>query len=131
MRNEHILSKGKQFLKFGMVGVGNIVVYFLICYLLLWLDINYLLASAIAWAGSVLHAFFWNRRYVFSFHGVWWKALFKSYVSYSASFLVGLLLMLLLVEQVGISKMWAPWMTFVITVPLNYILNKFWAFTQN
>ena len=117
-----------RFLKFGMVGVGNIVVYFLICYLLLWMDINYLLASAIAWSGSVLHAFFWNRRYVFSFHGVWWKALFKSYVSYSASFLVGLLLIFLLVEQVGISEMWAPWMTFVITVPLNYILNKFWAF---
>lgn len=118
-----------QFLKFGMVGVGNVAVYFLVCYFLLLMNVNYLLASTVAWAGSVLHAFFWNSRCVFSFHGVWWKALLKTYISYSASLVVGLVLVFLLVEVVGISEMWAPWMTFVITVPLNYILNKFWTFT--
>lgn len=120
-----------QFLKFGMVGVGNVAVYFLVCYFLLWMDVNYLLASMVAWGGSVLHAFYWNSRYVFPFHGVWWKTLVKTYASYSASFVVGLLLIFLFVEVIGISEILAPWITFVITAPLNYALNKLWAFTQN
>ena len=123
-----VARKDLQFFKFGVIGMSNAAVYFLVCYFLLWMDVNYLLSSLVAWTGSVLHAFYWNRRYVFSFHGVWWKMLLKTYVVYSVSFVVGLLLIFLLVEVVGISKMWAPWMTLVITVPINFVLNKFWAF---
>lgn len=117
-----------QFIKFGIVGLSNTFVGLGIYYLLLWLGANYLVCNAISWVISVFNAFYWNNKYVFKTSNTWLTALFRTYLSYGFSFLVSMVLLYVFVEWCGISKVLAPILTLVVTIPLNFILNKFWTF---
>lgn len=117
-----------QFIKFGIVGLSNTAIGLGIYYLLIWLNINYLISNAISWIISVFNAFYWNNKYVFKSNNSWMSALVKTYISYGFSFLVGSLVLYVLVDMFNVSQYLAPLLSLVITIPLNFVLNKFWTF---
>lgn len=119
---------GRQFVKFGVVGVSNTAVSLAVYYGCLWLGWSYLLANALGWVLGVLNAFYWNYRYVFETQASWPAALGKTYVSYGGSFLLSMGLLYVLVDLLGVSELLAPFAVLVLTVPLNFLMNKFWAF---
>lgn len=130
-----------QFVKFGIVGLSNTVIsYVLYAITLLLLQKNmlfpksdYLLAQIVAFVLSVLWSFYWNDRMVFVVEegrkrspG---KALLKTYVSYSFTGLfLNSILLILWVNILGISEFIAPIINLLVSVPLNFLINKFWAF---
>lgn len=60
---------------------------------------------------------------------VWWKALIKTYISYSFTGLfLNSILLILWVKICGMSEFVAPILNLLISVPLNFLINKFWAF---
>ncbi len=128
-----------QFVKFGIVGVTNTVISYLIYLLFLftfqWLgwipDFDYIAAHFIGYVLSIFWAFYWNRRYVFEKpeNDCWYKELAKSFLSYSFTGIVlSTALLYLWVDIIGISKVVAPVINLCITVPLNFLLNRYWAF---
>ncbi len=133
-----------QFIKFGMVGLSNTIIsYVLYLFSLLIfqaLDIlpnsNYLIAQIIGFVLSVLWSFYWNNRFVFTTTAeqtrVWWKALLKTYISYSFTGLfLNSILILFWVQVCQISEYIAPIINLLISVPLNFIINKLWAFRND
>ena len=121
-------NNGKQFIKFGIVGFSNTIVGFGVYYILLFCNVHYILAGFISWLISVFNAFYWNNKFVFQSGSGWRKTLLRTYVSYGMSFLVSTTLMYILVEFCAISPVLAPVICLLVTVPLNFLLNKFWAF---
>ena len=132
-----------QFIKFGIVGLSNTVVSYVIYVISLLLfqkngwfvKTDYLITQVIAFVLSVLWSFYWNRKYVFSSEDgeavLWYKALIKTYISYAFTGLfLNTVLSVLWVQILGISKMIAPIVNLLISVPLNFIMNKFWAFKK-
>lgn len=117
-----------QFVKFGIVGISNTAIGLGTYYLFLYLGCHYMVANVISWLISVFNAYFWNNRYVFKNEIVWIRALMKTYLSYGFSFLTGCLCLYLLVEWMGISDKIAPILTLLLTIPMNFFLNKFWTF---
>ncbi len=131
-----------QFVKFGIVGVSNVAVYYVINVAFLWLcqamsfsqRAQYLVANTVAFLISVLWSFFWNNRYVFAEHRKQGKkelaiALGKTYLAYAATgILLANVLSYLWIERLGISAYIAPLLNSVINVPLNYVIVKLWAF---
>ena len=117
-----------QFIKFGIVGISNTAVGFGVYYALYFCHVNYLIANGVSWVISVFNAFYWNNKYVFQSGSGWWKTLFRTYISYGASLLVSTFLMYVLVEFLSVTPVQAPVLCLLITIPLNFILNKFWAF---
>lgn len=117
-----------QFAKFCLVGLTNTAIGLGSYYVLLWLGVNYLISNAASWVISVLNAFYWNNKYVFKNETIWFYSLLKTYISYGFSFLLGLILLYLLVEWCGISEIFAPLLILIITIPVNFLLNKFWTF---
>lgn len=60
------------------------------------------------------------------------KALLKTYVSYSFTGLfLNSIFLILWVQIVGISEFIAAIINLLISVPLNFIINKFWAFRSD
>ena len=123
-----------QFLKFGVVGFINTVLSYVITNIGFYvLNLHMQLSNGIAFAITVLISFLLNSRFVFSkeenTQTSFWKSLLKVYVSYSVTglFLTGILLY---VEEtlLGIPHYIASFMNIIITVPLNFILNKYWAY---
>lgn len=122
-----------QFIKFGIVGVSNTLVSLAVYYVFLWINPAwYLLGNVAGWVVSVANAFYWNNKYVFAAEktGVWsmLRKLGKTYLSYGATFLLSTLLLYLEVDVWGWSSVISPLVNLLITIPLNFLLNKFWAF---
>lgn len=149
-----------QFIKFGLVGVSNTVVSYAVFFVCIhFLHTNAYVASLIGFILSVPNAFFWQNKFVFKEseekeRRVWWKVLLKTYVSYSFSslFLTEVLLVFWLqvlnisqymgpavewlnsfgitMTEVKVAETIAPFLNMVITIPINFCINKFWAYRQ-
>lgn len=126
-------KKWCQFVKFGMVGISNTLISYVVYVVLIWLSINYLLASVIGFLASVINAYYWNNKYVFKSEDgkkqIWWKAFLKTFTSYAGTGLVlNNILLVLWVNVLAVHEMLAPILNLFITIPLNFLLNKYWAF---
>lgn len=119
-----------QFIKFSLVGLSNTVLGLGLYYLFLYLGMNYLLSNFLSWAISVFNAFYWNNKYVFATGNKWLPTLVRTYISYAFSLVLSTVLLYVFVEFIEISSKIAPLLVLVITVPVNFILNKFWAFKE-
>jgi len=122
-----------QFIKFGIVGLSNTVISYILYSVVVYFGIHYLIASIIAFSISVLNSFFWNNKYVFKKDDGQKRSIFhsiiKTYISYAFSGLIlSNILLFIFIDILHISKYLAPFFGLVITIPLNFILNKKWAF---
>lgn len=122
-----------QFLKFGIVGLSNTLISLLVYYIFIWMNgAWYQIGNAVGWVVSVANAFYWNNKYVFADgkSGVWKtvKKLGKTYLSYGATFLLSVFLLYLEVDIWGWSSVVSPLINLLVTIPLNFLLNKFWTF---
>ena len=124
------LKKCEQFIKFAIVGCSNTLINLATYYALLFLGIHYLAAYTIGFLVSVCNAFYWNNKYVFKNKQEKniIKAFFKVFSSYGFTFILSILLMSLMVEILGVTSIIAPIIKLIVTIPLNFILNKVWAF---
>ncbi len=121
-----------QFVKFGIVGVSNTLISLAIYYIVIFINGDYyLLGNFLGWVVSVFNAFYWGNKVVFKENKEnrsYIKSLLKSYTTYGATFILTHFLMYLQVEIWSISEIIAPIINLIITIPLNYIINKFWTF---
>lgn len=124
-----------QFLRFGIVGVVNTLVYLAVYYLFLHFDPGlYLIGNIIGWFVSVINAFFWNSRFVFSSKSKGAKGrmaeIIKTYIVYGSTFFVASVLLYVEVDILQWSSVLSPILNLMITIPSNYLLNKFWTFGE-
>lgn len=124
-----------QFIKFGLVGVSNTFVSMAVYYLFLWINPDwYMLGSVLGTVLSILNAFVWNDLFVFTGNPKDIKSVLhrlgKTYVSYGGTSLLSTVLLWLEVTVLHVSKVFAPIVNLLITIPLNYLLNRFWTFKK-
>ena len=148
-----------QFVKFGLVGVLNTLISEGLYVIIVFFGGHYLLASLVGFVLSVLNAYYWNSKYVFKEDPdgekrVWWKALLKTYAAYAGGYLLNVVLLIFWIDVLKIGN-WFEWLAsifaawgidrldaqtlgeivaaginLIITVPLNYVVNKYWAFKR-
>lgn len=128
-------EKLQQFVKFGVVGLSNTLISYVVYVVLVFMGVYYLLASLIGFVVSVLNAYYWNNKYVFQTDvgesRVWWKILIKTFASYAGTGLVlSNILLILWVEVLHLPEIIAPLINLIVTIPLNFVLNKYWAFKK-
>lgn len=129
-----LLAKLWQFIKFGVVGLSNTVISLCVYEACVqWLHWHYLAANALGLVISVVNAYYWNNRCVFG-DGTK-KTLaqhvctyLKSLTAYGGTFVLDSLLLMLWVEIIGIPEALAPVLNLLVTIPLNFLVNKYWTF---
>lgn len=148
-----------QFIKFGIVGVSNTLINQIVYAVIVYFGGNYVFAYAMGFIISVLNAYYWGNKYVFkedknAEKRVWWKVLLKTYVAYFWGFIISTLLLIFWVDIVELSRFMHPletivksWgfdnvdakmlgelvaapLNWVITIPMNFVINKYWAYSQ-
>ena len=138
---DKVFASFMQFVKFGIVGLSNTVLSYLIYVIGLVLlrrlglfpKTDYIISSIVGFLLSVFWSFYWNHKMVFKLSDgqerSWWKALVRTYISYSFTGLfLSNILLVLWIQVCHISEMVAPLINLLVTVPLNFLINKFWAF---
>jgi len=138
---DDIFDMAMQFVKFGIVGLSNTIISYVIYvggliflqYFGIFSKVDYLVAQIVAFILSVLWSFYWNNKMVFVLEKgkerSLWKALVKTYISYSFTGLfLNSILLVFWVQICNISEFIAPIINLLVSVPLNFVINKFWAF---
>lgn len=138
---DEIFEGFMQFVKFGIVGVSNTLISYVLYAVSLLLfqkyrifvGFDYFISQIIAFVLSVLWSFYWNNKLVFvatdGQKRSIWKSLLKTYVSYSFTGLfLNSILLVLWIQVFHISEFIAPIINLLVSVPINFIINKFWAF---
>lgn len=131
----------KQFIKFGIIGVSNTIIGYIIYAITLYTlqrfgwfpNLDIYISQFMMFLLSVAWSFYWNNKYVFkdtsSSKQNTFVALLKTYVSYAiTSLFLSEVLLLFWVICLGINEYVAPILNLIITVPLNFIIQKYWAF---
>ncbi len=122
----------KQLLSFGFVGGIITLLSLLIYWGCIHVGIHYEIANAFGFVVTVALAYVLNNRLTFrSNTEVRWsfKALLKTYASYSVTGLfMASGLLWLWTHMFGINENYAPLLNLFFTIPINFVLNKFWVF---
>lgn len=124
-----------QFVRFGIVGLSNTLISYIVYMIFVLLGCHYLIASLLGFLVSIFNAYYWNSKYVFKADDgetrIYWKTFLKTFLSYAGTGLVlNNLLLILWVDIFNIQEMAGPVLNLFITIPLNFILNKNWAFKK-
>lgn len=128
-----------QFVEFALVGVTNSVISYgvnvgvLALLKPLNLSWDYIPANVAAFVLSVLWSYFWNDRFVFPEDEEGkrsaGKTLLKTYLAYGfTGIILTNILSWLWVDVLGVSKYISPLINIVICMPVNFLINKYWAF---
>ena len=131
-----------QFVKFGLVGISNSAISYSVNIIVLLslkqfdLSLDYMFANIVAFFVSVLWSFYWNNRFVFTLADGKKRnigmALLKTYITYAfTGIILNNVLSYVWITIVGISKYMAPLINIIISVPINFLMNKCWAFKAN
>ena len=125
-----------QFVKFSIVGVINTLIDLGVYYFCLYvLSFHYQIATFFGFIVSVTNAYLLNGMFVFSdgekkrFQEKL-KTYAKTVAGYASTYLLSVFLMWLWVDVLSVPKGIAPLLRLIITVPANYVINKFWTFKK-
>lgn len=127
-----LLTRYREVLMYLIFGVLTTLVNFVIYFVLVWLNVNYLLSNAIAIALSILFAYVTNRKWVFESKATSLKEISVEFVSFVScrllSSLYDMLSMFVLVSLLHADEFLAKVITGVIVVILNYVFSKWLVF---
>ncbi len=143
MQDDAAFSSFMQFVRFCVVGLSNVIVSYgvnvsvlLIISAFGGMEYDYVIANIAAFFIAVYWSFSWNSRKVFRLkekgRAERAKVLAKTYICYAFTGIVlNNLLATLWIRGLGISKFISPLLNLFITVPINFITNKYWAYAKS
>ena len=125
-----IIGIGWQFFKFGIVGFSNTAISLIIYYIFVYFDEGlYMVGNTVGFIVSVLNGYYWNNKFVFRDENRnHFKAIIKIFISYGFTFILSSALLFVMINYLNVSEYKAPIINLFITIPLNFILNKFWSY---
>ena len=126
--SKHTFEEIIRFFKFCLVGVSNTAISLGVYYIFVFINKDlYLLGNAVGFIVSVLNSYFWDSKFVFKKTDEVSKTIIKTFLAYGTNLLLGTGLLYLFVDLMNISEIIAPLINLIFTIPLNYLLNKFWV----
>lgn len=124
----------KQLFKFGITGIVNNGIALTVYYIVIFINAKwYLFGNVLGFLISVLNAYFMNSKFVFKDkkEDNSKKQIFKTYILYSLNLVLSLIILYVSVEKFHISEKIAPFISLIITVPINFLANKIWVYREN
>ena len=139
--NEGQMQAFLQFVRFGLVGLNNTIISFVIYAVSLtifqkigWFPrFDYQVANILQFLISVFCSYVLNSLFVFKKEENAKRnpvaTLLKTYAAYAfTGIFLNMLLSYVWVDIVGLPKLIAPIINLLFSVPINFFINKFWTF---
>lgn len=114
--------------RFGVVGVSNTGTYFAL-YLLLRLNLSYLVAHVFAFGLAMIGSYFLNCRFTFRVSPSW-RSFWLFPLANLSNFVITTAGLYLLVDKLGFDQRWAALPAAAVAIPITFLVAQF-ALTGN
>jgi putative flippase GtrA len=111
-----------EFVRFLCVGIANTSFSYTL-YILFNLVMPYTVAYTLSYILGVVFSYWLNSKWVFRVQ-MSFKTFVKFPLVYVAQYAINVVSLRLLVEQVGLSKIVAPFLVIVISIPITFLLGR-------
>ncbi len=120
-----------KFIKFGLVGVLNTIINWILFILLNSIGVYYIISNIIAYSISTVNSYLWNSKWVFKYtgHNVN-QTTFKFIILNIIGLVLNTIILFLLVDIIKLPKIIALIIATGIVMILNYFINKIWVFKK-
>lgn len=130
--SDKLWSTVEQFIKFACVGCSNAIILLAVYYItiFIWGESAYLLGQTFGYVAGIVNSYFWNSRIVFHI-GVATKPreiFIRMCMCYGITYIMQMGILYAGVELLHISEMIVPVVAIFITTPVNFLLNRSFAF---
>lgn len=123
----------EQFFRFACVGCVNSLILLSVYYVVVFVlgkDL-YLLGQTLGYVAGIINSYILNQKFVFSTTEVrnkQSKIFFRMCLCYGISYFIQMGIVYVGVELLHIGELTVPIIAILITTPINFILNKWFAF---
>jgi len=120
-----------QFLRFCTVGLANMAVDFTGFFLLMLVDVPYLLAQVIAYSAGVVNSFFFNRKWTFGITGTINLSEVAKFITVNGMSLLVSSGLLFILHDVNQLHLWLSKITATGGgIVINFVGSRLWVFTE-
>ena len=125
-----------QFIKFGIVGWTNSILYIIVFNLFIMLTnqetTTALIGSSLAWFVSTTNSFYLNRKFSFRNMDInWRKSIVKFYTGYIfTSLVLYSILTYVQLELLGFAPFAVSIINVLVVGPVNFFIAKYWSFAS-
>ncbi|WP_169083624.1 GtrA family protein [Paenibacillus sp. PL91] len=120
---DSLLNRSKVVIKFGMVGLLNTLITYIL-YLVLLDHYPYVISYSVSYVAGIFISYFFNTLFVFK-QPISLKNLLKFPIIYLVQYLLNLLLMFILVDTLNINEKFSLIISIIVTFPITFILSKY------
>ena len=114
-----------RFIKFGLVGVLNTIINWILFILLNSMGVYYIISNIIAYSISTLNSYLWNSKWVFKYTGDNVnQTTFKFITLNIIGLVLNTIILFLLVDIIKLPKIIALIIATGVVMILNYFINK-------
>ena len=118
--------------RFALVGCSNVAINLIGYWCLMAFGMHYIPAYGISYMVSIVNAYFMSNRFVFKTEPGQERSTLASmarvFVIYIGTFLVSEVLLTLQIDYLFVNANMAPVINLMVTSPMTFLLNKYWAF---
>ena len=126
-----LLEDLSRFIKFGLVGVLNTIINWILFILLNSMGVYYIISNIIAYGISTLNSYLWNSKWVFKYTGDNVnQTTFKFITLNIIGLVLNTIILFLLVDIIKLPKIIALIIATGVVMILNYFINKLWVFKK-
>ena len=120
----------KQFIRYAVVGLGSNIASYLLYLLATWLGLGPKTAMTWLYLLGVLQTFVFNKKWSFRFGGAAAPALVRYAAAYAIGYVVNLLALMLLVDQVGLPHQLVQGVMILVVAVMLFLAQRYWVFPQ-
>ena len=123
------LQELRRFVKFGLTGVMNTAVDFLVFSVLSWFGVNLYLSQVVSYAAGMLNSYAVNRSWTFHATGRFFGPQMRRFLIGNLSLLaLSLGILRLATGPLGLPRFVAKLCATAVTMVLGFLLNRLWVF---
>lgn len=118
-----LIQNWRSFVGFVLAGLGNLVFTFALYTVLIRVMWSYLIAYSACYIAGIVFSYLVNSHFVFK-RGVSWKSALQFPIAYIVQYLVGVSLLYVFVDLLGIQRVVAPLLVMTVNIPIGYFLVR-------
>ena len=119
-----------QFSRYAIVGLASNAIGYVLYIALTRLGLGPKLAMSLLYGIGILQTFLFNKRWTFGHRGACGSVFARYCIVYGLGYVVNLLVLILLVDQVGLQHQWVQGVMILIVAVVLFTAQRYWVFPE-